>query len=107
MSPMVMLVPTLSQSLLTGFRILPTSQANTLNPVSPLLNGQMGTFAWRLTETLPRDLGGGSRFLRADSIKVGRDMAHRGTLRSYLEGMSDSFEITRCLRGLYSISATN
>ena len=55
MSPMVMLVTIPSQSLLIGFQIFPTSQANTLNRVSPLLNLADGCISrGDLTEALPR-----------------------------------------------------
>lgn len=54
MSPMVMLVTILSQSLLTGFEIFPLSQVNTSNRVSPLLNLADGCISrGDLTEALP------------------------------------------------------
>ena len=54
MSRMVMLVTILIQSLLTGRQIFPTSQADTLNRVGPLLNLADAYIArGDLTEALP------------------------------------------------------
>ena len=54
MSRMVMLVTILIQSLLTGCQIFPTSQADTLHRVDPLLNLADAYIArGDLTEALP------------------------------------------------------
>ena len=62
MSRVVMLVTILIQSLLTGCQIFPTSQTDSLNRVSPLLNlADAYIERSHLTEALPRAILQSSR----------------------------------------------